>query len=239
MTEAIVPDAAHACQAIDTTKAHSDMGLAGIPEIRSDAPAGLRPFAPADRRKGAAPSALHLLSGSPRADTAHVPVRVWLAASSLIVLAGCASSGSVPQPYPGRTSIPSRAEEARARPEPLRIVDTALALQGVPYRNGGTDPSGFDCSGFVEYVFAQNGVALPRDVQQQWSVGDPIPRSDVRPGDLVFFSINGPGASHVGIAVGPDFFVHAPSSRGRVRTERLSTEYWSRRFAGARRVVGP
>jgi cell wall-associated NlpC family hydrolase len=239
MTEAIVPDAARACQATDATKAHSDMGLAGIPEIRSAAGAELRPIAPADRREGAASAASHLLSGSPRADTAHVPLRVWLAASSLIVLAGCASSGGVPQPHPGRTSVPSHAEEAHARPEPLRIVETALALQGAPYRNGGTDPSGFDCSGFVEYVFAQNGVALPRDVQQQWSVGDPIPRSDLRPGDLVFFSINGLGASHVGIAVGSDSFVHAPSSRGRVRTEQLSAEYWSRRFAGARRIVGP
>jgi cell wall-associated NlpC family hydrolase len=186
-----------------------------------------------------APAASLLLSGAPRTDTAHVPLRVRLAASSLIVLAGCASSGGLP-PHPGRTSVPSRTEEARPpRPEPLRIVETALALQGAPYRNGGTDPSGFDCSGFVEYVFAQNGVALPRDVQQQWSVGDPIPRSDLKPGDLVFFSINGLGASHVGIAVGPDSFVHAPSSRGQVRTEQLSTEYWSRRFAGARRVVGP
>jgi cell wall-associated NlpC family hydrolase len=123
--------------------------------------------------------------------------------------------------------------------EAMHIVETALALQGAPYRNGGTDPSGFDCSGFVEYVFAQNGIALPRDVQQQWNAGHPVPRPDLQPGDLVFFSIDGRGASHVGIAAGSDTFVHAPSSGGRVRTEQLNAEYWSRRFVGARRIVGP
>jgi cell wall-associated NlpC family hydrolase len=183
---------------------------------------------------------LRLLSTSPGPDTADVPLRAWLAATTLIVLAGCASSGSVSRPFPGPPAMPSGSGETRPpRAEALRIVETALALQGAPYRNGGTDPSGFDCSGFVEYVFAQNGVALPRDVQQQWSVGRPVPRPDLRPGDLVFFSITGGGASHVGIAAGSDTFVHAPSSRGRVRTEQLSAEYWSRRFVGARRIVGP
>ena len=181
-----------------------------------------------------------MLNGARAPDTAGVPLRAWLAATVLIVLAGCASSGGVSRPLPGPPAVPSGSEEAHLPPaEALRIVETALALQGAPYRNGGTDPSGFDCSGFVEYVFAQNGVALPRDVQQQWSVGRPVSRPDLRPGDLVFFSVTGRGASHVGIAAGSGTFVHAPSSRGRVRTEQLNAPYWSRRFVGARRIVEP
>jgi cell wall-associated NlpC family hydrolase len=105
----------------------------------------------------------------------------------------------------------------------------------VPYRNGGSDPSGFDCSGFVEYVFAQNGIALPRTVRDQFDVGQPVKPDDLQPGDLVFFTTVASGPSHVGIAIGGDQFVDAPSSRGEVRVDRLSADYWARRFVGARR----
>ena len=200
----------------------------------------LRLITPASAARGCASEAPRLLSGSPGTDTAGVPLRAWLAATTLIVLAGCASSGGVSRGLPGPPAMPSGSGEARAPgTEVSRVVETALALVGAPYLNGGADPSGFDCSGFVEYVFAQNGFSLPRDVQQQWRVGQPVPRPDLRPGDLVFFSITGGGPSHVGIAAGSDTFVHAPSSRGRVRTEQLSTGYWSRRFVGARRILAP
>ncbi|MGQ0735587.1 MAG: C40 family peptidase [Acidobacteriota bacterium] len=102
--------------------------------------------------------------------------------------------------------------------------------------NGGRDPSGFDCSGFIQYVFEQHGVTVPRDVRTQFGVGQSIEPQDLEPGDLVFFSTVAPGASHVGIAVGGDQFIHAPSSKGVVRVERLSAPYWSRRFVGGRRV---
>jgi len=137
---------------------------------------------------------------------------------------------------------PAGAPSSPARPaSPLpadgySISSTALALRGVPYRNGGGDPSGFDCSGFVQYVFGQHGVALPRETRAQFQVGRAVEPSALEPGDLVFFSTVAPGASHVGIAIGGDQFVHAPSSNGVVRVERLSSTYWARRFVGARRI---
>jgi cell wall-associated NlpC family hydrolase len=118
------------------------------------------------------------------------------------------------------------------------VLSTALALQGTPYRNGGSDPSGFDCSGFVQWVYSRHGTALPREVRQQWRVGDDVDREDVRAGDLLFFETVSRGASHVGIALDGDRFVHAPSSTGVVRVERVSTPYWSSRWVGARRVSG-
>jgi cell wall-associated NlpC family hydrolase len=111
-------------------------------------------------------------------------------------------------------------------------------MTGAPYRNGGSTPAGFDCSGFVQYVFAQHGHKLPREVQAQFKVGERIDRDGIRPGDLVFFETVSRGASHVGIAMGDGQFVHAPSSRGVVRVERYTSEYWSKRWVGARRMRG-
>jgi cell wall-associated NlpC family hydrolase len=113
---------------------------------------------------------------------------------------------------------------------------SALGFRGVPYRLGGSDPSGFDCSGLVQYVFAQHGIAMPRDVRRQFQVGYEIDTEDVRPGDLLFFKTASTGASHVAIAIDSGSFVHAPNSRGVVRVERLSTPYWSKRLLGARRI---
>jgi cell wall-associated NlpC family hydrolase len=118
------------------------------------------------------------------------------------------------------------------------VITTALTFRGTPYRYGGSDPSGFDCSGFVQWVFALHGTALPREVRDQYRVGRDIDRDDVRPGDLLFFETVSRGASHVGIALGDGEFVHAPSSRGVVRVERFDGSYWSRRWVGARRVTG-
>lgn len=116
------------------------------------------------------------------------------------------------------------------------LVGTALELRGTPYLNGGASLRGFDCSGFTQYVFAQYGVALPRAVRDQFRLGTPIKPRELAAGDLVFFTTIEPGASHVAIAVGGDEFVHAPSSAGVVRVERLGAAYWSGRFLGVRRV---
>src|SRR5690606_13496528 len=105
-----------------------------------------------------------------------------------------------------------------------------------PYRNGGSDPRGFDCSGFVQYVYAQHGVRMPREVREQFRMGEEVDPRRLEPGDLLFFTTVAPGASHVGIALGGDQFVHAPSSNGVVRVENLSTRYWANRFVGAKRV---
>jgi cell wall-associated NlpC family hydrolase len=116
------------------------------------------------------------------------------------------------------------------------LTGTALTLRGTPYRNGGGDPRGFDCSGFTQYVFAQHGIALPREVKDQWDMGRPVNVEEIEPGDLMFFTTVAPGASHVAIALGGDEFVHAPSSTGVVRVERASSSYWAQRFIAARRI---
>lgn len=118
------------------------------------------------------------------------------------------------------------------------ISGTALTYRGVPYRDGGADPNGFDCSGLVWYVFGSHGVPLPRTVAEQAQSGEQLQAADLRPGDLVFFSTTAPGPTHVGIVIGGDAFVHAPSSAGVVRVERLSASYWASRFLYARRVSG-
>jgi cell wall-associated NlpC family hydrolase len=159
---------------------------------------------------------------------------------------GCASAGAVPtpRPFPGAPAPPRPAEPVVVTtPDPVvdasappLLVATALTFRGTPYRNGGSDPSGFDCSGFVQWVFAQHGSALPREVRDQYRAGAGIDRDDVQAGDLVFFETVSPGASHVGIAIGGGDFIHAPSSRGVVRVEKYTTGYWSQRWVGARRI---
>jgi hypothetical protein len=134
---------------------------------------------------------------------------------------------------------PSTISPVLLTPSPLMqsLLSTAIHFVGTPYRFGGADPSnGFDCSGFVYYVFAQQGVWVPRTVSDQWDAGTRVRDKDVRPGDLLFFRTSGRGPTHVGIALGPDRFVHAPNSRGEVRIEPLARRYWSERFLEARRV---
>jgi hypothetical protein len=152
----------------------------------------------------------------------------------------CASRGAVPRPFPapaGPTPPASEAPRVEVPSLGYAISSTALSLQGSPYRAGGADTSGFDCSGLVRYVFAQHGVALPRSAGEQYLAGRPVDSRDLAPGDLIFFSASPPDATHVGIAIGGDEFVHAPSTRGTVRVERLSAEYWSKRLIGVRRVL--
>jgi len=117
------------------------------------------------------------------------------------------------------------------------VTGTALGPRGSPYKNGGNDPSGFDCSGFVQYVYGQHGVQVPRKVSDLYHVGKDVQPAQLQPGDLVFFTTVAPGASHVGIVIGGDEFIHAPSSTGEVRVERMSASYWATRFVGARRVL--
>jgi cell wall-associated NlpC family hydrolase len=176
------------------------------------------------------------------------PVRLCgrgaVAIGILVLLSGCASSGGVPQPFPApRGSTPPAPSSGRGAPntpnthaDGYALSSTALSFQGAPYRNGGSTPDGFDCSGFVQYVFSVHGMKVPRETREQFRLGRSVKPDDLAPGDLVFFSTTAPGASHVGIMIGGDQFVHAPSSRGVVRVERLSAEYWHRRFIGARRA---
>jgi hypothetical protein len=161
----------------------------------------------------------------------------------LAVLSGaCAARGEmpVPRPFPGASLPPSAVEPAPEPPVPVpvpELVSTALRFRGVPYRNGGSDPSGFDCSGFVQYVYGQLGTLLPREVRDQYHVGRDVDLDDIAAGDLLFFETDGHSVSHVGLAIGGGAFVHAPNARGVVRVERYNAEYWARRFVGARRVA--
>jgi len=118
------------------------------------------------------------------------------------------------------------------------VADTALSFVGTPYQLGGDTPrSGFDCSGLVWYSLAQHHIDVPRTVGEQYAVGRPVGRQELRPGDLIFFSTIGPGATHVGIVLDePNSFVHAPSEGGAVRVERFDNSYWRSRFVGARRL---
>lgn len=120
------------------------------------------------------------------------------------------------------------------------LVVTAMGFLGVPYRRGGnTAETGFDCSGFVRAIYSQAvGMALPRVAHEQAKATEKIDKSDLRPGDLVFFNTMRRAFSHVGIYVGDGKFIHAPRTGAHVRVESMQTSYWARRFDGARRVPG-
>jgi cell wall-associated NlpC family hydrolase len=111
------------------------------------------------------------------------------------------------------------------------VVGIAMQYLGVPYVWGGSSPRGFDCSGFVSYVFAQIGVSLPHSSYAMFGMGTPVSISQLQPGDLVFFT----GASHMGIYIGGGQFIHAPHTGDVVKISSLSG-YYSSNFAGARRI---
>ena len=118
-----------------------------------------------------------------------------------------------------------------------KIVTTAKQYIGVPYLWGGTTPSGFDCSGFVQYVYQRHGISLPRTSKEQWTVGTAISKSALQPGDLVFFANTyTTGISHLGIYIGNNQFIHASSSKGVTITD-LSNSYWAARYYGAKRIL--
>lgn len=116
------------------------------------------------------------------------------------------------------------------------LIAYAERFIGVRYLWGGTTPSGFDCSGYTQYVFRNFGINLPRVSQDQFNVGTAVSKGDLKPGDLVFFSTYGPGATHVGIFIGGDTMIDS-ESRGVTVTSLFSNNYWSPRYIGARRVI--
>lgn len=117
------------------------------------------------------------------------------------------------------------------------LIDYALSLQGTPYRWGKSSPEeGFDCSGFVQHVYKQYGVNLPRTVHQMAITLPEVSKNDLSEGDLLLFNTKGNSASHVGLYICDDKFVHAPSKRaGKVQVASLNNSYWRKRFIGVRR----
>ncbi len=117
-----------------------------------------------------------------------------------------------------------------------RLVSIAQQYVGVPYVYGGTTPSGFDCSGFVQFVASNSGLYVPRSADEQYQMGRSVAGDDLRPGDFVFFSDDGHGISHSGIYLGYGRFISATSSRG-VAIDSLSGDYWGDTYIGARRMI--
>lgn len=160
----------------------------------------------------------------------HLPLAILLA--FWIGLYGCAGP-SLPD-----FSALSRPETAPPTPAQTKVIQTARSLLGTPYRFGGTTPKGFDCSGFIGYVFLKGaGLSLPRTSDDLSESGRPVSVPDLRPADLVYFKIERQKPLHVGIYIGKGRFIHAPNSKGQVNIQRLDLDYWRNRYLGARRVL--
>ncbi|MBN1594373.1 C40 family peptidase [candidate division FCPU426 bacterium] len=154
----------------------------------------------------------------------HTSLRLWLVGFCSMGLLGL-SCATMPQRLPD-------AEHAR------QVVATAKTLEGKPYRYGGATPEGFDCSGFVQYVFRTAvNKRLPRTSRAQFAYARPIRRGEEQPSDLLFFNVNGRGISHVGIYLGKGLFIHSPKNGGKVKISNANDKYWRRRFQGVRRVL--
>lgn len=169
-------------------------------------------------------------------------VRFWGAFGTILICSvPTAAEGQAPR-LAARTSAGSIAlVPVRGTVEGTDLVRTARHFLGVPYVLGGETPKSFDCSGFVKYVFAQHGIAMPRTARQQAGVGvTPYP-GDLQPGDLLFF-YGGQGAQHIAIYVGADTIIHASSSGREVRLDRLTggrgrKTWFSNRLIAVRRLL--
>ena len=118
------------------------------------------------------------------------------------------------------------------------ILINAMSLTGIKYKYGGKTPdTGFDCSGFVRYVFSQAAnLTLPPTARAISQIGKTVKKDELQPGDLVFFNTLKSAFSHVGIYVGDNKFIHAPRTGGEVRVENMETKYWQKRYNGAQRL---
>jgi cell wall-associated NlpC family hydrolase len=144
---------------------------------------------------------------------------------ALVSVAGCASAASKRPPDPAGPSRPLTRS-------PSHIVTTALKYVGAPYARGGSSPAGFDCSGFVMFVYGRHGVALPHSAEAQYRLGSAVARDQLQPGDIVFFDRLG----HSGIYVGDARFVHATKPGDVVKVSRIDEDWYRRRWVGARRL---
>src|SRR5262245_59668278 len=212
-------------------------------------------------RRGMAGAAIYLTNVMSKDRLADSPVQFLLAVLALpfFVLGGCSSqpartvpddnadvalvqtdqdadTSAVPAQHDPVPDADVGAERRHAEPDVgADAAAYALEMIGTPYRYGGKTPKGFDCSGLVLYSYALAGKQLPVNVGGQRAASRPVPRKQIRPGDLLFFDLADEGRTHVGLYVGGGQFVHAPSRGKLVSTAALSNPYWRRHFAGARR----
>ena len=157
-------------------------------------------------------------------DVRNLPVAVAV----VVLLGGCASSPT--ESDDGQSGDHRRHVPAQAVAAPRSVADRAatIAMQqvGVPYRYGGQAPTGFDCSGLVHFSYLRAGKPVPRTTAQLWNNTNAVSRSELQRGDLLFFAIDGK-MQHVGMYIGDEQFVHAPSSGKRVQVASLDWEYYS------------
>ncbi len=118
------------------------------------------------------------------------------------------------------------------------IVNIALAYRGSKYSSGGmSSRSGFDCSGFIKFLYETKGISLPHSSSAQFNYGKPVDKSDLKSGDIVFFSDTyKSGISHVGLYIGDNKFIHAATSKSGVKVDDLNSSYYAKRYTGARRI---
>lgn len=159
------------------------------------------------------------------------------------LLGGCASKPIYRTPRdpdrPGTSRSGPRSRRSVSGPtavSPSRVEEVGSTWLGTPYRYGGVDERGIDCSALAQNVLGDLGARIPRTTKAQRHAGRPIRVHELRAGDLVFFRLESGHVNHVGIALGPDRFLHASSSRG-VVVDRLMDDYFSRRVVEARRVL--
>lgn len=146
-----------------------------------------------------------------------------------VVLSACGSAPTVSDSRASNDSLrngPARSSSAPQRSVADQAALIAVQQVGVPYRYGGQAPTGFDCSGLVHYAYLHAGKSVPRTTSQLWQHTDSVSRSELRRGDLLFFAIDGK-MQHVGLYLGDQEFVHAPSSGKRVQVASLDWEFYS------------
>ncbi|WP_206810167.1 C40 family peptidase [Paradesulfitobacterium ferrireducens] len=193
-----------------------------------------------DVMQGQAPITANPAADSVAAGTVPVSPSVPVAAKPAAASPAPAKSHAAPtpvrtKPAPAPTLSLSRSTPATSS-KANAVIATAKKYIGVKYQWGGTTPAGFDCSGFVQYVFAQNGVSLPRTSRDQFQVGPAVSFSSLKPGDLVFFSLDGDKViDHDGIYIGNGQFINASTSKG--VTIYTMGSYWQSHFIGAKRVL--
>ncbi|MGL5271058.1 MAG: NlpC/P60 family protein [Selenomonadaceae bacterium] len=145
-------------------------------------------------------------------------------------------SGGSPLDFPAGSGIGPDSPPFVPRSQVNGIVATAKKYIGTPYKFGGATPKAFDCSGYLQYVFAQNSISLPRTADAQYKLGLKTAPDKLETGDLVFFSTYEKGASHCGIYLGNGEFIHASSSKG-VRIDALNGDYWKEHFYGGKHII--